>query len=179
MLPLCSGMLSIGAVCLGAAHVIGFDMDPEALQIAVENFASMELGADFSPVLCDVTRVRPLLQSHDDSDSELHTMEGVFDTVIMNPPFGTRTARADFHFLQVAFRLLRPGGSIYSMHKTSTRDFLAKKGREFGATVQLVAKLKFDVPKMYRFHKEKTKNIEVDLLRFHVPAVSKEPTENS
>ena len=51
----------------------------------------------------------------------------VADTVVMNPPFGTRTRGADVAFLRAAFALSR--GAIYSLHKTSTRAHIHKVGR--------------------------------------------------
>ncbi len=42
----------------------------------------------------------------------------------MNPPFGTRRKGADAAFLRAAFRLAT--GSVYSLHKSSTRAYLQK-----------------------------------------------------
>ncbi len=44
----------------------------------------------------------------------------------MNPPFGTRRKGADAAFLRAAFRLAT--GSVYSLHKSSTRAYLQKVG---------------------------------------------------
>jgi putative methylase len=41
-----------------------------------------------------------------------------------------------------------------------------KKAKMFGCDVQVIAELKFDVPQMYKFHREKSKDIVVDLIRF-------------
>ena len=46
------------------------------------------------------------------------------DVVVMNPPFGTRRKGADLAFLRAAFRLAT--GSVYSLHKSSTRAYLQK-----------------------------------------------------
>lgn len=56
------------------SHTLGFDIDPEAIAIATENFEEFEVCVDV--VQCDIERVclRPKQ----------------FDTVIMNPPFGTK-----------------------------------------------------------------------------------------
>lgn len=46
--------------------------------------------------------------------------KGVFDTVIMNPPFGTKhNAGMDIKFLETGIALAN--GTVYSLHKTSTR----------------------------------------------------------
>jgi predicted RNA methylase len=46
------------------------------------------------------------------------------DTVIMNPPFGTRRKGADMDFLRAACSIARH--SIYSLHKSSTRAHIQK-----------------------------------------------------
>ena len=44
----------------------------------------------------------------------------IIDTVIMNPPFGTRVTSADMVFLKTAYDVATT--SVYSLHKTSTRE---------------------------------------------------------
>lgn len=68
----------------------------------------------------------------------------------MNPPFGTRNTGIDVAFLEQAIEL-RPR-AIYSLHKTSTRKFLVKKAtEEWGLEVEVIAELRFDIPKMCVF----------------------------
>lgn len=44
----------------------------------------------------------------------------VFDTVVMNPPFGTKhNAGMDMKFLSAALNIAKT--AVYSLHKTSTR----------------------------------------------------------
>jgi predicted RNA methylase len=86
------------------------------------------------------------------------------DTVLTNPPFGTKmNAGIDAQFLRTATRLARR--AVYSFHKRSTRAFLIKLVEEWGFKVEVVAEMEFDIPQMYNFHKQKNKDIEVDLLR--------------
>jgi hypothetical protein len=78
------------------------------------------------------------------------------DTVIMNPPFGTRRKGADVDFLRAAARLLRSaGGAVYSLHKSSTRAHLQKVAlRELGCSeATVLAELRYDLPATYKFHK--------------------------
>jgi predicted RNA methylase len=52
----CGGcVLGIAAALMGAAHVTGFDIDPEALKVAAENVAEAEVSVDL--VECDVTQL--------------------------------------------------------------------------------------------------------------------------
>lgn len=100
------------------------------------------------------------------------------DTVLTNPPFGTkRNAGIDVQFLRTATRLARR--SVYSFHKRSTRTFLMKTIQEWGYEVQVAAEMEFDIPQMYQFHNQKTKYIEVDLLRIVMSEDDASPDEDS
>ncbi|AQK80520.1 S-adenosyl-L-methionine-dependent methyltransferase superfamily protein [Zea mays] len=46
------------------------------------------------------------------------------DTVVMNPPFGTRRNGADMEFLSMALQVASQ--AVYSLHKTSTREHIKK-----------------------------------------------------
>lgn len=72
-------------------------------------------------------------------------------------------------FLRAAFQLSR--NSVYSLHKSSTREFIQRLAeRELRATsAEVLAQLRYDLPASYKFHKQKSKDIEVDLWRFEVP----------
>lgn len=159
-----TAMLSIGAAILGAAHVIGVDVDADALEVARENIDEFEdhLPIDLVQSTVQALVLQPRLQA---------------DTVIMNPPFGTRQKGADMDFLRVAFRVSRH--SIYSLHKSSTREHIKKVAtKELGArSAAVVAQLRYDLPATYAFHRQKSKDIEVDLWRFEVPERREEDEE--
>ena len=72
------GVLSIGSCMLGSALTIGLDVDCDAIEIASRNFAEFELQT-CELVQCDVQQISPC-----DRWSKM------FDTIIMNPPFGTK-----------------------------------------------------------------------------------------
>ena len=82
-----------------------------------------------------------------------------------NPPFGTKPGNAgiDVTFLRTAIRLARR--SVYSFHKLSTREYLLKTGASWGYHVDVVAQMKFDIPKMYKFHSKDIVDVDVDLIR--------------
>ncbi|PSC71671.1 methyltransferase 5 [Micractinium conductrix] len=150
-----TAMLSIGAAMLGAQHVIGLDIDDDALRVAQSNVEEYEDPLPIDFVKCDVRQVG--LQARLKAD-----------TVVTNPPFGTRRKGADMEFLRAAFALSR--NSIYSLHKSSTRDYIQKFAqRELHASsAEVLAQLRYDLPASYKFHKQKSKDIEVDLWRFEV-----------
>lgn len=108
-------------------------------------------------VLFDKTLVNP--------DDGIPLPSKIVDTVITNPPFGTKNNEGiDVQFLKTAIRLARR--SVYSFHKTSTRPFLVKLLRDkWKMGVEVVAEMKFDIPNMYKFHKQNCVDVEVDLIR--------------
>ena len=89
-----------------------------------------------------------------------------FDTVIMNPPFGTKNNEGiDMDFLNVALELLNPGGAVYSFHKSSTRDYIIKRCHSNGYTATVISEMKFLIPKMYKIHKQQNVYVNVDFYR--------------
>lgn len=88
------------------------------------------------------------------------------DTVLTNPPFGTKhNAGIDVAFLKCACRLARR--AVYSFHKTSTREYILRKAKDWNMGAEVVAEMKFDIPAMYKFHTRKSVDVEVDLIRFY------------
>ncbi|CEG77414.1 hypothetical protein RMATCC62417_12172 [Rhizopus microsporus] len=145
------GILSIAANILGAGYSVGFDIDPDAIRIAQENCEQFDVVVDF--VNTD------LIQAN------LERFQGKLDTIIMNPPFGTKNNKGiDMLMLKKAIDTATT--SVYSLHKTSTREHIMKKAQEWGVSFEVVAEMKFDVPMMYKFHKKKNVEIAVDFLRF-------------
>ena len=104
-----------------------------------------------------------VLDNDEDLDDGLPLQDCMVDTVLTNPPFGTKhNAGMDVRFLRAAIRLARR--SVYSFHKTTTRSYLLRTCQKWGYTVNVVAEMKFDIPNTYKFHKRKTVDIHVDLL---------------
>jgi len=231
-----TGILGIGASALGAAFVVGVDIDADALECAraTAEECGLEGGVDF--ILGDVNsfvessrwsetnnggyigvskgglsegapergksagpfvlRARaapptplPLfvrngpvaLCTEEDDEKELKDVkrstpaaatvrtslaawEGKFDTVIMNPPFGTRVPGIDVIFLRAALALVHHTGHVFSLHKSSTRGHLVKSAEAWGVKAEVMAQLRFQVPATYAFHRHLEKDVEVDLL---------------
>lgn len=98
------GTLGLAAALLDAEHVIGLDIDSQSLEIASLNAEDLELDIDL--VQCDIRNLGWRGQT--------------VNTVVMNPPFGTRKKGADMDFLFVALKTASQ--AVYSLHKTTTRD---------------------------------------------------------
>ena len=138
-----TGRLAVGAAMMGSLKVVGVDIDERAIALAREN--AMGAGVLVEWVVSDIAEV-----------------VGRYDTVIMNPPYGTRAPHLDVWFLERAFELAPVS---YSIHKSSTREFLrgfiAKKGRR----VDGLRSMTLDIPHLFSFHLRKWHEVSVDLYR--------------
>uniref|UniRef100_UPI00398E826E rRNA N(6)-adenosine-methyltransferase METTL5 isoform X2 n=1 Tax=Pristiophorus japonicus TaxID=55135 RepID=UPI00398E826E len=131
---------------------VGFDIDEDALDIFNRNAEEFEL-ANVDMVQCDICSVTT------------GKLSKKFDTIIMNPPFGTKHNKGmDMTFLKTALDMART--AVYSLHKTSTRDYVQKKADEWKVKMEVIAELRYDLPASYKFHKRKSIDIEVDFVRF-------------
>lgn len=148
-----TGRLAIGAALLGSPHVIGVDVDSDALATCQQNIEQFD-GLPVDLVRSEVTSLQSMPRLK-------------VDTVIMNPPFGTRKKGADLDFLRTGLKIARK--AVYSLHKTSTRNHIQRLvAKDFQGTSKVVAQLRYDLPASYAFHKQKIKDIEVDLWRFEI-----------
>lgn len=113
--------LSVAAALFGAAFVIAVDIDEDgALSTARQNTSEQYPCIDF--VCADVATSNFLRPN-------------ALDTVVMNPPFGTKRQGVDVAFLARAARSTR--STVYSMHKTSTRDYIARTLQSWQANGQV------------------------------------------
>jgi len=145
------GVLAIGSVMLGAGAVTGIDVDQDALEQFQGNISDFEIDN------IDLINM--------DIESLNEGWANKFDTVIMNPPFGTKHNKGlDLKFLQTGIKMA--SGAVYSLHKTSTREHIVKKAAEWGAEAQVLAELRYDLPNTYKHHKKSSVDINVDFIRF-------------
>jgi len=156
-----TGRLGLGAAYLGAAEVVGVDLDPVAIKTAKENAAKSELHIHLV-------------------NGDIAAIAGHFDTVLQNPPFGVQTRGADRAFLVKA---LEVGNAVYSLHNHPEVDerlinllkssggmvqvqpnaFLERFiGKHGGAVVAVYAML-MTIPKMFDFHKKLKHDFVIDL----------------
>jgi len=141
-----TGRLAIGAALLGADQVAGVDTDPRALELARQNALTAMVEIEWI-------------------QSRIENVEGSYQTVLMNPPYGTRTAHADLRFLDKAFQL---APITYSIHKTATRKFLADYVQKNGRTIEETRSMVLDIPNLFKFHAKKWQSVEVDIHRIVV-----------
>ncbi len=157
-----TGRLSLGAAYLGAESVVGIDIDRSAIETAHVN--QRKTGLD---------NVQWIL-------GDINAIDGKFDTVLENPPFGVQTREADRPFLVKA---LQVATSIYSLHNHPETDpqlikqlkasqgflqvqpnpFLERFITKHGGTVRAVYAMLMTIPRMFDFHTKLKHDFVIDM----------------
>ena len=160
-----TGILGISAVVVGASCVTALDCDSAALSVARSNVELMEMEGNFTFVEAKLEHKRGGGGGGGGAvEDGLPFEDNSFDVVFTNPPFGTKNnAGIDVAFLKAAVRVA--SRAVYSFHKSSTRAYLMKKCKEWGCTATVLAEMKFEVKKIYKFHKKDAVDVAVDLIR--------------
>ncbi|HII40830.1 MAG TPA: methyltransferase [Thermoplasmata archaeon] len=138
-----NGVLGIAAKLLGAGEVVGVDLDPLAIQVAERNAKRAHVGITWR-------------------HADVSAVEGPFDTVLMNPPFGSQTRHADLPFLD---RALAVASTVYSFHNGVTEDFVRRRIESLGGRITDRVDYAFPLPRAFRFHRDEVRRIPVVLLR--------------
>lgn len=146
-----TGRLALGASLLGAGYAVGVDLDLPSLKLASKNAKQIGLSLDW--LLADIG-----------------TLRGPVDTVLMNPPFGTKQPHADLNFLETASRL---GKVVYSIHKSSTREYLVRWLKQRTGKPERIISTKMEIPHQFSFHRKRKRYVDVDVFRIqtHSPAL--------
>ena len=142
-----TGRLAIGAALLGAKEVFGVDVDRAAVRVAQKNAEKMGVKEKTHWIGADIDVV-----------------EGTFDAVLQNPPFGVQRKRADRRFITKSLEL---SSTVYSFHKggESNREFIKRFIEGHGGRITTIFPLKMEIPRMFKFHTKKKKITHVDLYR--------------
>jgi len=148
-----NGTFLIGAILLGAERAVGVDIDPDALDAARRNvgmISSSDLGSIWDKVVLkegDVKDVGDL---------------GHFDTVLMNPPFGSQSKGADRPFLDLALSL---GDVIYSLHNAKGIGFVKAYINDAGFSIEDELEYRFPLKSTFSFHTSEETDIPVIAFR--------------
>ncbi len=145
-----TGMLSIAALLLEAKHVYSIDIDKDAID-------------KFNINLSEIFEENVNIDIINSKIEDVNDIKG--DICISNPPFGTRQQGIDKLFIQKGLKLCPV---MYSLHKSSTRDHLIKYCASLGAKCKVLSQIRYNIDNSYTFHKSKSKDIEVDLLKITI-----------
>ena len=143
-----TGVLGIAAALQGAKKVVIVEKDENALKIAQENYEGLKQEFPFM----NVEFVKKKIEEINDKA----------DTIIQNPPFGTKQKHADKAFLEKAFLLT---DTVYSMHKTSTARFVESIAKDYTFSITHTWKFEMPLKATQSFHKSKIRRIEVAVWR--------------
>jgi len=148
-----TGILGLGALLLGAKKVFFVENDKDSIKIAKKNLAFIEKGtkAKLSEKAIFLNR-------------DINNFNEKVDTVIQNPPFGTKQRHADKIFLEKAFSL---ADVIYSFHKLKTEVFVNKISGDYGFGITNLWKFDFPIKATYSFHKKRIQRIKVGCWRMN------------
>ena len=175
-----TGVLAIGAKLMGAGHVLGIDVDRDALEECKENLETYEPELEVELCLMDVVELIRRFDDDEDEEEEEDVEEEEeksenvkrkdyvwpkADTVVTNPPFGTRRKGADVAFLAAAMKMADT--AVYSFHKTSTREYIQKVAtKKLGAkSAKVVAEMKYGLKNQYGHHRKDEVEVFVDVWR--------------
>jgi putative methylase len=142
-----TGRLALGAAMLGAKEVFGVDIERAAVNVAQKNAKIMGVEEKTNWIIADIGVVN-----------------GTFDTILQNPPFGVQQRKADRRFI---IRSLQLSSTIYSFHKAGdhNRLFIKRFIEEHGGKVTNIFPLTMEIPRIFKFHTKKKRSIKVDLYR--------------
>jgi putative methylase len=159
-----TGRFALGAAYLGAKYVVGIDIDRIAIKTAYETSKRLNLNRNINWIIGDIS-----------------VINGYFDTVLQNPPFGIQKRYADRKFLKKA---LEVGKTVYSIHSHSVFDkklinqfrknsstlirvnpsaFLQKYIETHNGNIRAVYSMLITIPKMFNFHKKQHYSFVIDL----------------
>jgi len=149
-----TGRLALGAAWCGAKEVIGIDIDKKVVQQARNHAKILGLAEKTQWIIGDID-----------------VIQGEFDTVIQNPPFGVQKPKADRKFLEKALKI---GHAVYSLHKCTNKRknfkkmlenkkefvlvppslFLKKFIENHGGKIKAVYATVVTIPYMFNFHRK-------------------------
>ncbi|MBI5072796.1 methyltransferase [Candidatus Woesearchaeota archaeon] len=139
-----TGILGIGALLLGAKHVFFVEKDTDAVRI---------LQTNILPLRAENYEIRQM---------DVKDFQERVDTVLQNPPFGTRQEHADKIFLEKAFSL---SNVVYSFHKTATDVFVRAIAADHAFTIPEYYSFSFPLRQTYAHQIKKRELIEVTCYR--------------
>ena len=143
-----TGRLAIAAAILGA-NVTGFEIDEDAIEIAKEYSNNNNLEIEWI-------------------NKAIEGIEDNFDTIIMNPPFGSQRPGADRIFLEKAMEIPE---HIWTIHLSETRKFIEKLVEKNNCKIIELYEFDYPLKNSMPFH---SKDISVEnAILYHIASLPK------
>jgi putative methylase len=142
------GILGIGALLMGAKRVFFVDKSNETVNICRENYELIK-------------------KEYEIGDKEfivgnISIFDGEVDTVLENPPFGTKEKHVDKLFLEKAFSV---GKVVWSMHKLVTKVFVEAICKDHEFKITDTFSYAFPIKAVFKWHEKPVRKIDVGLWR--------------
>lgn len=158
-----NGILGFGCLLLGAQHVTLVEADSQAIE-------TIEANAERLSTRCQ-GEVEII---HEHISFQSGKPSSIPDIIVMNPPWGVQTAKADRPLLEFAFSLGAP--VVHLLHSAKSKHVEAL-GRDFGYESEAMLETEFRLPPTYLHHTKKKASTTVRCWRFHRPGDAKLPKE--
>ena len=141
-----TGRLAIGAAITGA-NVTGFEIDDDALKIARDYSKKENLDIKWRNLA-------------------IENIEENFETILMNPPFGSQRPGADRSFLKKALEIAT---NIWTIHLAGTRDFVEDFVKQNSGNIISAYEFDFKIKRSMDFH---TKDIKKEkAILYHIASL--------
>ena len=144
-----TGILGLGTMILGAKCVHFIDVDSGALSITKTNYKKVRND-------CNIEGKSEFINSN------INEFKHNVDTVVQNPPFGTKDKHADKVFLEKAFSIAKV---IYSIHKIESAKFIERISADNGFKLTDILEFDFPLKNTLEHHKKKIHRIKVGCWR--------------
>tara|TARA_B100002052_G_C15610914_1_gene475285 strand:- start:81 stop:665 length:585 start_codon:yes stop_codon:yes gene_type:complete len=141
-----TGRLAIGAAITGA-NVTGFEIDEDALKIARDYSKKENLDIKWRNLA-------------------IENIEENFETILMNPPFGSQRPGADRSFLKKSLEI---AANIWTIHRAETRDFVEDFVKQNSGDIISAYEFDFKIKRSMDFH---TKDIKKEkAILYHIASL--------
>ena len=141
-----TGRLAIGAAIAGA-NVTGFEIDEDALKIARDYSKKENLDIKWRNLA-------------------IENIEENFETILMNPPFGSQRPGADRSFLKKSLEI---AANIWTIHLAETRDFVEDFVKQNSGDIISAYEFDFKIKRSMDFH---TKDIKKEkAILYHIASL--------
>jgi predicted RNA methylase len=154
-----NGVLGLATMLLGASKVTLVEADEQAIEVAEANIKRTQ---------AKVEGRANIIQAMIGSDSI--ELDQPIDLVVMNPPWGVQTARADRPLLEFAFSL--GADAVHILHSAKAKHVHAI-ARDHGYDGEIMLETEFRLPPTYAHHSKGKATTPVRCWRFHRPGDDK------
>ena len=130
-----TGRLAIGAALLGA-EVTAYEIDNDALELAKSYSKEHNLEIEWINLA-------------------IENIDKKYDTVLMNPPFGSQRPGADRAFLKKSLEI---GSRIWSIHMAETKNFVKEFVEKNNGQIISAYEFAFPIKNSMPFHTKEVSN---------------------